>query len=60
MAQRHKIAYENVKGQYFEHEDMEAGTRYYSAPGVEMGRRVAIDIFFDAADRLIPESPSIM
>ena len=34
----------------FEHEDLEAGTQYYSAPGADMVRRVVIDIFFTAAD----------
>ncbi|HXB32920.1 MAG TPA: hypothetical protein VNV35_05850 [Puia sp.] len=34
----------------FEHEDMEASTQYCSVPGVDMDRRVVIDIFFVAAD----------
>ncbi len=34
----------------FEYEDMEAGTQYYSAPGVDMDSRVVADIFLTAAD----------
>src|SRR6185312_6310807 len=34
----------------FEHEDREAGAQYCSAPGADLDRRVAIDIFFAAAD----------
>ena len=34
----------------FEHEDMESGTQYNSAPGADMDCRVIIDIFFVATD----------
>ena len=34
----------------FEHEDMEASTRYYSAAGADMDRRVVIAIFFGVTD----------
>ena len=34
----------------FEHEDMEAGTQYCSAPGADMDRRIVVDIFFVATD----------
>jgi len=29
---------------------MEEGTQYYSTPGIDMDRRVAVVIFFAAAD----------
>ncbi|HMC85399.1 MAG TPA: hypothetical protein VKI61_07730 [Chitinophagaceae bacterium] len=38
----------------FEHEDMEASTQYWSAPGADMDRRVVSDIFFAAADGRCP------
>jgi hypothetical protein len=39
-----------LKVSIFEHEDMEAGTQYCSAPGADLDRRVVIDIFFIATD----------
>ena len=30
----------------FKHEDLETGTRNYSAPGADMDRRVVVDVFF--------------
>ena len=39
----------------FEHEDLEAGTQYYSAPGADMVRRVVIDFFFTSADGWLVE-----
>jgi hypothetical protein len=34
----------------FEHEDMEEGTQYCSAPGTDMDSRVVADFFFALTD----------
>src|SRR5579863_5875073 len=39
----------------FIHEEREASTQYYSAPGADMDRRAVVDIFFSAADGWLAE-----
>ena len=38
----------------FEHEVREASTQYCSVPGVDLDRRIVIDIFFVATDGRFP------